>query len=69
MDVLEACKILMEQDNILSSKEKEYMNDCINSDNPELFIQVSIDYKVPILISILEKIEKLNKEIHGEENE
>jgi hypothetical protein len=45
------------------------MNDCINSDNPELFIQVSIDYKVPILISILEKIEKLNKEIHGEENE
>ena len=67
MDVIEACKILMDQDNILSPLEKEYMNDCINSENPELFIQVSIEYKIPILISILEKIEKINKEINGDD--
>ncbi len=66
MDIIEACKILAEQENILSPIEKEFINDCITSENPELYIQVSIDYKVPVLISILEKIEKLKLEIYGE---
>lgn len=67
MDIIEACKVLIEQDNILSPDEKEFMNDCITSENPELFIQVSIDYKIPVLISILQKIEKLKTEIYGDE--
>jgi len=66
MDIIDACKILAEQENILSPIEKEFINDCIASENPELYIQVSIDYKVPVLISILEKIEKLKLEIYGE---
>jgi hypothetical protein len=67
MDIIEACKTLMDHDNILSSDEKEFMKDCIDSSNPELFIQVSINHKIPVLMSILKKIEKLKKEIYGDD--
>lgn len=69
MDIIEACKTLMDHENILSPDEKEFMKDCIESSDPELFIQVSINQRIPVLLSIFEKIDKLKKEIYGDNSD
>jgi hypothetical protein len=67
IEVIDALKTILEA-NILGDSEIDFINECMNNDNPIMFLQNSLQKKEPVAISIYVKLDNNYNEIEKNKN-
>ena len=67
IEVIHALKTILEA-NILGDSEIDFINECINNDNPTLFLQNNLRKEESVAISIYSKLDNYYNEIEKNKN-
>lgn len=66
-EVIDALKTILEA-NILGDSEIDFINECINNDNPIMFLQNNLNKEESVAISIYNKLDIYYNEIEKNKN-